>query len=179
MLVGFKQPVIERQVLFNAGSSFLAWDDLSQTGHAYSAEEQHRARAVDLNVCAVAPHLELVSFRRMLFRELTFSLVFLTCSLQERVRSSVTPRQTGLVQCSRGVPDHVMLRGLFASRFLRWNEQAWVFAGFACRWLRSQQRCSSSRAEVRFASTASNVLSWDVTQRSSAQMNRSVFWSIG
>ena len=40
MLAGFNQPVIERQVLFNAGSSFLAWDDLSQTGHVYSAEEK-------------------------------------------------------------------------------------------------------------------------------------------
>ena len=39
MLVWFKQPMIERQALFNAGSSFLAWDDLSQTGHAYSAVE--------------------------------------------------------------------------------------------------------------------------------------------
>ena len=78
MLVGFKQPVIERQVLFNTGSSFLAWDDLSQTGHAYAAEEEHRARAVDLNVCAL--HLELVSFQMMLFWELTFSLEFSKCS---------------------------------------------------------------------------------------------------
>ena len=29
-LVGFKQTVIMRQFLFNAGSSFLAWVDLSQ-----------------------------------------------------------------------------------------------------------------------------------------------------
>ena len=38
------------------------------------------------------------------------------------------------VQCSRGVPDHVMLSGLFASRFLRWKKQAWVLrvGGCAC-----------------------------------------------
>lgn len=39
LLLGFKPPVIKRQVLFNAGSSFLVGVDPSQTGHAYSAEE--------------------------------------------------------------------------------------------------------------------------------------------
>lgn len=79
MSLGFKQTVITRQALFNAGSSFLAWVDPSQTGHAYSTEEYHRAEAVDGNVRAAAPHLD-------------FSLVFMICSLKERVRSSVTPR---------------------------------------------------------------------------------------
>lgn len=64
-------------VLFNAGPSFLPWDDLSYKGHTSSTEDYRRAGAVDLHVCAGAPHLELVSFRRMF----TFSLVFLTCSL--------------------------------------------------------------------------------------------------
>ena len=65
-------------MLFSAGSCFLAWVNLSQTGHACSAEEQHRVRGVDCNVCAVAPHLELVSFRNMLFPEPTFDFdVFL------------------------------------------------------------------------------------------------------
>lgn len=83
MLLGFKQPVIKRQVLFNAGSSFLAWVDPSQTGHACSAEEYHRAEAV----CCSSP------FGVSQFPgDVVFSLVFMICSLKERVRSRVTPR---------------------------------------------------------------------------------------
>ena len=39
MLVGFKQPMIEWQVLMNAGSSFLAWGDLSQDMHTPRQEQ--------------------------------------------------------------------------------------------------------------------------------------------
>ena len=87
VVVGFRRPVLS-----SAGSCFLPWVDLSQTRHACSTEKQHRARAVDLNVCAVAPHLELVSFHRMLFREPTLDYVSLMCSLKESVRFRVTPR---------------------------------------------------------------------------------------
>ena len=38
-LVGFRQPVIALQLSLRVGSSFLDSDDLSQTGHAYSAAE--------------------------------------------------------------------------------------------------------------------------------------------
>ena len=36
-LVGLRQPVMVRQVLFRAGSNLLACTDLDHTGHAYSA----------------------------------------------------------------------------------------------------------------------------------------------
>ena len=37
--VGLRHPVTRRQVVLMAGSIFLAWADLSHTGHAYSAVE--------------------------------------------------------------------------------------------------------------------------------------------
>ena len=37
--VGLRQPVIRRHVALIIGSIFLAWADLSQAGHAYSAVE--------------------------------------------------------------------------------------------------------------------------------------------
>ena len=37
--VGLRHPVTKRQVALMAGSIFLAWADLSHTGHAYSAVE--------------------------------------------------------------------------------------------------------------------------------------------
>ena len=39
VLVGFKQPVIIRQVSFNVAFSFFAWVERSHTGQAYSAAE--------------------------------------------------------------------------------------------------------------------------------------------
>ena len=76
MLVDFRHPVIHLQLSFRAGSSFLAWVDLSHTGQAYSAVEKLRARAVERSVFGHAPHLVLVSLRRMLLREPTFAFVF-------------------------------------------------------------------------------------------------------
>ena len=37
--VALRQPVIRRQLALRAGSIFFAWQDLSHTGHAYSAVE--------------------------------------------------------------------------------------------------------------------------------------------
>ena len=39
VFVGFRLPVISRQVSFRAGFSFFAWAERSYTGHAYSAAE--------------------------------------------------------------------------------------------------------------------------------------------
>ena len=39
MLVGFRQPVIIRQVSFSVAFSFFAWVERSYTGQAYSAAE--------------------------------------------------------------------------------------------------------------------------------------------
>ena len=57
----------------------------SLPGHAYS-----KARAVDLNVCAVPPHLDLFSLRRMLFRKLKDNSGLFTfgCSLFARFSAS-------------------------------------------------------------------------------------------
>ena len=90
--VGFRQPVMRRQVEFMTGSSFLACADLSQTGQAYSAVDMHRARAVDRIVLGEAPHCVLLSLRMMLFLVHTFALVFSTCLLKVRLLSRVTPR---------------------------------------------------------------------------------------
>ena len=38
-LVGFRHPVTALHALFSSGFSFWAWDDLAQTGAAYSATE--------------------------------------------------------------------------------------------------------------------------------------------
>ena len=46
MLVGFRHPVMHLQLSLRTGFSFLAWVDHSHAGHAYSAVEKQRARAV-------------------------------------------------------------------------------------------------------------------------------------
>ena len=55
--VGLRHPVMSRHVALMAGSIFLAWVDLSQTGHAYSADEKQRAKAVKRRVSGLALHL--------------------------------------------------------------------------------------------------------------------------
>jgi hypothetical protein len=95
--VGRRQPVMTRQVSLRATSTFDAWVDLSQTGHAYSAAEKQRASADVRSVRGSAPHRELQSFFSKLLRQLTFPFTRATCSLNERVRSRVTPRYVGWV----------------------------------------------------------------------------------
>ena len=55
---------------------------------AYSAAEQHSARADDLSVVGAAPHFEFCSLRMMLFLVTTFVLVFSICALYDNVRSN-------------------------------------------------------------------------------------------
>ena len=99
--MGRRLPVMIRQALFSSASTFFAWQDFDQTGEQYSAVEKQSARAVDLIVLGFAPQLEFASLLRRLFLVATFALTFLACSLNERVRSSVTPRYTGYLSFSR------------------------------------------------------------------------------
>ena len=46
--VGLRHPVMSRHVALMAGSIFLAWVDLSQTGHAYSADRRVSGMALHL-----------------------------------------------------------------------------------------------------------------------------------
>ena len=82
--VGLRHPVIRRQVVLSAGSIFLAWVDLSQAGHAYSADMQQSAKAKeDHKVAGLAPHLVPVSLLRMLFLAETLTFLFSTWVLNE------------------------------------------------------------------------------------------------
>ena len=69
MFIGFRQPVIVRQVSFSVASSFFAW------------AEQHSARADDLSVIGVAPHFAVLSLRMILFLVPTFFFVFSICAI--------------------------------------------------------------------------------------------------
>jgi len=51
------------------------------------------------SVLALAPHDELASFERRLFRLLSLAAVFDRCSLYDNVQSRVTPRYTGFGSC--------------------------------------------------------------------------------
>ena len=96
--VGFRHPAIILQFSFSVVSSFFAWVERSHTGQAYSAAEQHSARADDLSVVGLAPHFEVRSLRIMLFLGPTFFLVFSICALDDNVRSSVTINREGAVR---------------------------------------------------------------------------------
>ena len=61
VLVGFMQPVIQRQLVFSTGSIFLAWAERSKNVQAYSAAEKQRAKAVDLMVVGFAPQHDVLS----------------------------------------------------------------------------------------------------------------------
>lgn len=117
--VGLRHPVMSRHVALMAGSIFLAWVDLSQTGHAYSADEKQRAKAVDRRVSGLALHLVPVSLLTMLFLAQTLALVFATWVLKERQRSRVTPRYTVWSQFSRRAPDQETFSWHLASRLQR------------------------------------------------------------
>ena len=134
VFVGFRQPVIIRQVSISVASSLFAWVERSHTGQAFSAADKHSARADDLSVVGVAPHFEFLSLRVMLFLVPTFFLVFSICALYDTVRSSVTPRYTGRLQWIRITPFQLVLSCLPHSRFRRWKRLTCVFIGFARSW---------------------------------------------
>lgn len=64
------------QVLLRAVSTSLVWWERLQLEHAYSAVEEHRARAVVRMFGGSAPHLELTSLHRKSLQVLTLALVF-------------------------------------------------------------------------------------------------------
>ena len=92
MGVGFRHPVISRQVALIAGSIFFACVDLSHTGHTYSAADRQRARAVERIVPGFMPHFVPLSLRMILFLAQTLAFVFSMCFLYVKLRSRVTPR---------------------------------------------------------------------------------------
>ena len=109
VFVGFRQPVIIRQVSFSVMFIFIAWVEHSHTGQAYSAAKQHSARADDLSVVGVDPHFEFLSLRMMLFLVPTFFLVFSVCALYDNLQSSVMPRYTRRLQWIRFTAVQLML----------------------------------------------------------------------
>ena len=80
------------QALLSSASTFFAWHEFPHTGAQYSAVEKESAIAVVLKVSGFDPQLEFASLSRMLFLVATLAFTFLTCSLNDSVRSSVTPR---------------------------------------------------------------------------------------
>ena len=82
-----------------------------------------------MSVVAVAPHFEVLRLRIMLFLVPTFFLVFSICALCDNVRSSVTPRYTGRLQCVKFTPFQLMLSCLPHSRFRRRKRLTCVFVG--------------------------------------------------
>ena len=58
-----------------------------------------RVKAEVRSTFGVAPHFDVVSFRKILLHVKTLALVLLTCSLNVKLRSRVTPRYTGWTQC--------------------------------------------------------------------------------
>ena len=88
----FRHPEMALQATFRTGSIFEACDDLLETGDGYSAEENHRARAVVRIVLASVPQLLVfANFLRMMFLAPVFALVLAMWSLYVRHRSRVTP----------------------------------------------------------------------------------------
>ena len=74
---GLQAPSDASVALVKRRDQFFAWVGLSHAGQAYSAVEKLRARAVARSVLGHAPHLVLVSLRRMLLRVLTLAFVFM------------------------------------------------------------------------------------------------------
>ena len=90
--VGLRHPVIILQVSLRAVSTCFECLDWFYTGIAYSSTEKQSASPVVRIVFGIAPHLLPASFRIRLFLASIFILVFLHCSLNVRVLSSVIPR---------------------------------------------------------------------------------------
>ena len=67
-----------------------------------------------MSVVGVAPHFEVLRLRIMLFLVPTFFLVYSICALYDNVRSSVTPRYTGRLQC---VKVRILLDHFFGPQF--------------------------------------------------------------
>ena len=82
-----------------------------------------------MSVVGVATHFEVLRLRIMLFLVPTFFLVFSICALYDNVRSSVTPRYTGRLQCVKFTPFQLMLSCLPHSRFRRRKRLTCVFVG--------------------------------------------------
>ena len=82
----------------------------------------------------VAPNVEVLSLRMMLFLVPTFFLVFSICALYDNVRSSVTPTFTERLQWVKFTPFQLMSSCLPYSRFRRWKRVTCVFVGFARSW---------------------------------------------
>ena len=87
-LVGLRHPEMALQAAFRTGSMFEAWDDLLQIGDAYSAEEEHIARAVVQIVLASVPQLGLANILSMLFLAPVFPFVLVMWFLHLMHRSS-------------------------------------------------------------------------------------------
>jgi len=77
-------------------SIYFVWTDLLHTELAYPPAEKHSDSADIRNICALAPHVEPVSFRSILFLVAIFSLVFSQWYLYVRDRFSITPRVCGM-----------------------------------------------------------------------------------
>ena len=116
MVLYLRQPVIIRQVSFNAMSTSFAWAERCQTGHEYSPAEKDRARLVVRSTCWDAPQCDLVSRRSRLFLAYSFCLVYRQWALNFKDLSSITPRYRECGQCSIWTPRQAIWRGLFASR---------------------------------------------------------------
>lgn len=76
VFVGFKHPVISRQVSLRAVSSLRTCADLVQIGQAYSTLEKHSTIAELRRTSVLTPPLEVIDFREILFLTDTFLLVF-------------------------------------------------------------------------------------------------------
>ena len=74
-----------RQASFSTGSTLCACADLSHTGHAYSAVELQRARAVVLMVDGCVPYFEFASFLRTLFLAAVFAFTFDVSAVASKV----------------------------------------------------------------------------------------------
>lgn len=59
--VFLRHPVMFRQLLFNATSTFPVWVDRPQTGHAYSPMEKQNVKADIRSVCGQAPQVDPVN----------------------------------------------------------------------------------------------------------------------
>ena len=104
MGVGFRQPVMMRNMSFSDTSRFLVWVLLSHTGAAYSATLNTMARAAVRRVVALAPHVEPVKHRIRMFRAVTFRRRSSMCCLYVSCLSNVTPRYFGCGLCGRMFP---------------------------------------------------------------------------
>jgi len=136
------------------------------------------------SVLALAPHDELASFERRLFRLLSLAAVFDRCSLYGNVRSRVTPRYTGFGSCFNRSPFIETFSWRFAQVFRRWNTLDTVFEvlGFSRQlW---QYWVTRAKSAVNVHSSSAKVSAWVVQQMSSRRRTygrgcRASRWCIG